>query len=48
MRGKKKKPSHDTSQGPDVRLCAVALSVEDLRGQVIGSPADRSENTGKI
>lgn len=35
--------SHDTSEGPDVRLCAVALSVEHLRSQVIGSPTDCSK-----
>lgn len=32
--------SHDTAQGPDVRLTAVALLVEHLRGQVVGRPTD--------
>lgn len=36
--------SHDTAEGPDVRLGAVTLSVEHLWGQVIGSPADCSES----
>lgn len=35
--------SHDTSERPDVRLYAMALSVEHLGGQVIGSSADCSE-----
>lgn len=37
---------HDASEGPDVRLCAVTLSVEDLGGQVVGSSTDSSEKTG--
>lgn len=35
---------HDTTEGPDIRLRAVTLSVEHLWGQVIGSPADGSES----
>lgn len=31
---------HDASQGPDVRLAAMALLVEHLRGQVVGCPTD--------
>lgn len=34
---------HDASEGPNIGLCAVALSVEHLRGQVVGSPTDCSE-----
>ena len=39
--------SHDTSQGPDVRFGTVALPVEHLWGQVIGSPTDCSERKTK-
>lgn len=33
--------SHYTAQSPDIRFTAMTLLVEDLRGQVIWSPADR-------
>lgn len=38
----KKKYSHDTSKRPNIRLCAVALSVEHLGGQIVGSPTNCS------
>ena len=31
---------HHTAQGPDIRLTAVALLVQHLRGKVVGGPAD--------
>lgn len=38
---------HDASEGPDVGLRAVALSVEDLGRQIIGSTTDCSEKKKK-